>query len=187
MLDKFVRIGMEVTYRGLKNTVTRKAGNGSYMLSIGDSFTYAFPDEFEPFPLPSTHARRTEEYNKAMAQLNEISVQVKQKETSESDKHNDKNHPTLLIPKKRPISDFVPLAEGKINETKAPKHYDNTNGSLYLFSEHHELNAYEFDALKRLIRCRRKGEFIEDIKKTIHVLELYLKEQGHLYENLKTK
>lgn len=147
MQQKYVRIGMEVNYRGAKHNVSRKADNGSYMLSIGDSFTYAFADEFEPYPLPSTHARRTEEYNKAMAQLNEISVQL------------------------------------KTSEIKTPKHYDNTDGSLYLFADKHKLNSYEFDILKRLVRCRKKGEFISDIKKTIHVLELYLKEQSHLYEN----
>lgn len=57
-----------------------------------------------------------------------------------------------------------------------PKHYNNDNGSLYLFAEQQGLNSWEFDALKRLVRCRRKGEFESDIKKTIAVLELYLKE-----------
>ena len=55
-------------------------------------------------------------------------------------------------------------------------HYDNTNGSLYLFANQHELNAYEFDAIKRLVRCRKKGQFREDLEKTIRVIELYLKE-----------
>lgn len=55
-------------------------------------------------------------------------------------------------------------------------HYDNTNGSLYLFAHQHGLNAWEFDICKRVVRCRKKGEFESDIKKTIAVLELYLKE-----------
>ena len=59
---------------------------------------------------------------------------------------------------------------------EAPKHYDNTNGSLYLFAEQHNLNAWEFDCIKRIVRSRKKGNFIEDINKTIHVLELYKKE-----------
>ena len=55
-------------------------------------------------------------------------------------------------------------------------HYDNSNGSLYLFAEQHNLNSYEFDCIKRLVRCRKKGYFHEDLAKTIRVIELYLKE-----------
>jgi len=55
-------------------------------------------------------------------------------------------------------------------------HYNNTNGSIYLFANEHELNAYEFDILKRIVRCRKKGQFREDLEKTIRVIELYLKE-----------
>jgi len=57
-----------------------------------------------------------------------------------------------------------------------PKHYNNEKGSLYKFAEDHGLNAWEFDAIKRIVRCRKKGNFIEDIDKTIFVLELYKKE-----------
>ena len=57
-----------------------------------------------------------------------------------------------------------------------PDHYDNTNGSLYKFAEDHKMNAWEFDAIKRIVRCRKKGNFIEDIDKTIAVLELYKNE-----------
>ena len=47
-------------------------------------------------------------------------------------------------------------------EIEAPKHYDNSKGSLYLFAEQHNLNAWEFDAIKRIVRSRKKGNFIED-------------------------
>jgi hypothetical protein len=57
-----------------------------------------------------------------------------------------------------------------------PDHYNNSNGSLYKFAEQHKLNAWEFDAIKRIVRCRKKGAFKEDIQKTIKVLELYLEE-----------
>ena len=57
-----------------------------------------------------------------------------------------------------------------------PKHYNNENGSLYKFAEDHGLNAWEFDVIKRIVRCRKKGNFLEDIDKTIFVLELYKKE-----------
>jgi hypothetical protein len=62
-------------------------------------------------------------------------------------------------------------------------HYNNDNGSLYLFAQQHGLNAYEFEVIKRIVRCRKKGEFISDIEKTKRVLDLYLKEQGHNYKD----
>ncbi len=59
---------------------------------------------------------------------------------------------------------------------KKPEHYNNEKGSLYKFAEDHNLNAWEFDAIKRIVRSRKKGNFLEDIDKTIFVLELYKKE-----------
>lgn len=60
--------------------------------------------------------------------------------------------------------------------SETPKYYDNTKGSLYLFAEHHGLNAWEFDIIKRVVRCRKKGNFEEDLNKTKEVINLYLKE-----------
>ena len=65
---------------------------------------------------------------------------------------------------------------------ETPSHYDNSNGSLYLFAEQHKLNAWEFEVIKRIVRCRKKGEFLSDIEKTIKVLELYRDEQGEKYK-----
>jgi hypothetical protein len=59
-----------------------------------------------------------------------------------------------------------------------PKHYDNTNGSLYKFCEDHDLNTYEFDIIKRVMRCRKKGTFLEDLEKTKFLIDLYIKEQS---------
>ncbi len=59
---------------------------------------------------------------------------------------------------------------------KKPLHYDNSNGSLYQFSEQQNLNSYEFDICKRIIRCRKKGNFKEDLEKTKFLIDLYLKE-----------
>lgn len=56
------------------------------------------------------------------------------------------------------------------------EHYNNENGSLYLFSQQHGLNAWEFDILKRVVRCRKKGQFKEDLEKTKRVIDLYLSE-----------
>jgi hypothetical protein len=55
-------------------------------------------------------------------------------------------------------------------------HYENKNGSLYKFAEDHGLNAYEFDIIKRITRCRKKGQFKEDLEKTKRVIDLYLEE-----------
>jgi hypothetical protein len=56
------------------------------------------------------------------------------------------------------------------------KHYNNDNGSLYKFAEDHGLNSYEFDIIKRVTRCRNKGQWREDLEKTKRVIDLYLKE-----------
>lgn len=66
--------------------------------------------------------------------------------------------------------------EVNTNDLTAPKHYDNTNGSLYKFSEEKQLNSWEFDIVKRVIRCRKKGNFKEDLEKTKFLIDLYLKE-----------
>jgi hypothetical protein len=64
----------------------------------------------------------------------------------------------------------------KLELTKEPKHYDNSNGSLYKFCEEQGLNTYEFDIIKRVMRCRKKGMFIEDLEKTKFLIDLYIKE-----------
>lgn len=61
-------------------------------------------------------------------------------------------------------------------ENKNPEYYNNEKGSLYKFAEDHNLNAYEFDILKRIIRCRKKGQFKDDLEKTKFLIDLYLKE-----------
>jgi hypothetical protein len=64
-----------------------------------------------------------------------------------------------------------------LNVKEEPKHYDNTNGSLYQFCDNQELNTYEFDIIKRVMRCRKKGNFLEDLEKTKFLIDLYIKEQ----------
>jgi hypothetical protein len=56
------------------------------------------------------------------------------------------------------------------------KHYDNSKGSLYQFAEDHNLNSWEFDCVKRLVRCRKKGNFLEDLEKTKFLIDLYISE-----------
>ena len=57
-----------------------------------------------------------------------------------------------------------------------PAHYDNSNGSIYKFCNDQKLNSYEFDLIKRIVRCRKKGSFIEDLQKTKDLIDLYMKE-----------
>ena len=63
-----------------------------------------------------------------------------------------------------------------ILSTNTPAHYDNSNGSLYKFCEEQKLNSYEFDLIKRIMRCRKKGQFEADLKSTKVLIDLYLKE-----------
>ena len=69
---------------------------------------------------------------------------------------------------------FEPIDKQKEFET--PKHYDNSKGSIYQFCENQNLNSYEFDIIKRVVRSRKKGNFKEDLEKTKHLIDLYLKE-----------
>ena len=61
-------------------------------------------------------------------------------------------------------------------EIQTPNHYDNSKGSIYQFCENQNLNSYEFDIIKRVVRSRKKGNFKEDLEKTKHLIDLYLSE-----------
>ncbi len=61
----------------------------------------------------------------------------------------------------------------------APKHYDNTNGSLYKIATERGWNPYLFDIVKRLERSEKKGEFESDLNKSKHVIDLWLKETNN--------
>ncbi len=69
----------------------------------------------------------------------------------------------------------TPIVEIKNNIVDL-SHYDNENGSLYKFCEDKGLNSYEFDIIKRVMRCRKKGQFKEDLEKTKFLIDLYLQE-----------
>jgi hypothetical protein len=64
------------------------------------------------------------------------------------------------------------------------KHYQGNNGSLYKFAEEWKLNAYEFDIIKRIVRCRHKGKFEQDLQKTKDTIDIYLREQQQHYLDL---
>jgi len=62
-------------------------------------------------------------------------------------------------------------------------HYKGKD-SLYKFAEEWQLNSYEFDIVKRIVRCRHKGNFTEDLKKTRDLINIYLAEQQDVYETV---
>ena len=76
------------------------------------------------------------------------------------------------------FGDFFQFKINKTHDDINDTHYDNSNGSLYKFASDHKLNAWEFDIIKRVVRCRNKGQFTSDLEKTKRVIDLYLKEHG---------
>lgn len=69
----------------------------------------------------------------------------------------------------------------KESETTNVKPYYKGRNSLYQFAEEHELNSYEFDTIKRVTRCRHKGNWLEDLEKTKEVIDIYIKECKERY------
>ena len=65
------------------------------------------------------------------------------------------------------------LIEDEIN---TPKHYNNTKGTLYKVATERGWNSYLFDIVKRLERADKKGEFKQDLEKSINVIKLWLNE-----------
>lgn len=58
------------------------------------------------------------------------------------------------------------------------------NDSLYKFAEDWQLNSYEFDIIKRIVRCRHKGTFAEDLKKSKDLIDIYITEQLENHESV---
>ena len=55
--------------------------------------------------------------------------------------------------------------------------------TIYKVAEDFGLNSYEFDILKRIIRCRHKGTWLQDLQKTKDTIDLYIKEQQEKFGN----
>jgi hypothetical protein len=79
-----------------------------------------------------------------------------------------------------PFKDFLEtnnlMQRAEISKENTPAYYDNSKGSIYQFADQQNLNSYEFDIIKRVIRSRKKGNFKEDLEKTKVLIDLYLKE-----------
>lgn len=91
----------------------------------------------------------------------------------------DKSLYAMVWQKKKGYAEIISYKEEPIGiseQLETPNHYDNSKGSLYQFCENQQLNSYEFDIIKRVMRCRKKGSFKEDLEKTKFLIDLYLKE-----------
>jgi len=62
--------------------------------------------------------------------------------------------------------------------------YYKGKDSLYKFADDWGLNSYEFDIIKRIVRCRHKGTFDQDLSKTKDLIDIYLKEKSAQYLEL---
>ena len=72
--------------------------------------------------------------------------------------------------------EFMGLSETADTKLSPQPHYDNSSGSLFSLAEQLQLNHWEFDILKRLVRCRKKGQFKEDLQKIKDTCDIYLQE-----------
>ena len=66
------------------------------------------------------------------------------------------------------------------NNIHTQSHYKGKD-SLYKFAEDWGLNNYEFDIIKRIVRCRHKGSFNQDLAKSKDLIDIYIQEQVHNY------
>jgi len=66
-----------------------------------------------------------------------------------------------------------------VSEFCVAPHYDEASGSLYQFARHQKLNVWEFDLVKRIVRCRKKGSFKKDLEKTKLLIDLYVEDYGN--------
>ena len=69
------------------------------------------------------------------------------------------------------------LSTADVPIKEVPEHYSNEKGSLYKIGLERGWNPYQFDAIKRIDRAYKKGQFNEDIEKTQLVLKLMLNNQ----------
>lgn len=83
----------------------------------------------------------------------------------------------LAIEKERRDRIVAQNGNDGLHYDESPEHYNNELGSLYKIGLERGWNPYQFDAIKRIDRAYKKGQFNEDIEKTHLVLELMKKGQ----------
>jgi hypothetical protein len=74
------------------------------------------------------------------------------------------------------LDEAIAEYEVKDSEIVTPKHYNNDKGTLYKVAEERGWSSYLFDIVKRLERSEKKGEFNQDLEKSIAVIQLWKKE-----------
>lgn len=79
---------------------------------------------------------------------------------------------------------WPPEEESKSINTKD---YYKGKDSLYKFGYEWQLNSWEQDIIKRVVRCRHKGTWEEDLLKTIDVIKIYLQEYKQLKQEENVK
>ncbi len=69
-----------------------------------------------------------------------------------------------------------------IEDYNTQRHYKGST-TIYKVAEDFQLNSYEFDIIKRILRCRHKGNWLQDLQKTKDTIDLYIKEQRDKFGN----
>jgi hypothetical protein len=69
------------------------------------------------------------------------------------------------------------------SDVNTQKHYKGST-SIYNVAEDFDLNSYEFDIIKRILRCRHKGSWLQDLQKTKDTIDIYIKEQQDKFGKL---
>ncbi len=69
-----------------------------------------------------------------------------------------------------------------IEDYNTQRHYIGST-TIYKVADDFKLNSYEFDIIKRILRCRHKGKWLQDLEKTKDTIDLYIKEQSEKFGN----
>ena len=116
---------------------------------------------YEKFMELFANKEKSEEFNNLVEVLNEELTEEAYKETEYEVKYIAEK------PKQYQIG---------IDTFNPQPHYNNENGSLYKIATDLGLNHWEFDIFKRLVRCRKKNQFKEDLQKIKDTIDIYLNE-----------
>ena len=65
-----------------------------------------------------------------------------------------------------------------------PYYKTKSGRSLYEIADDLGLNSYEFDIMKRVFRCRHKGNFLQDLEKTKGLIDIYITEQTEVQDDM---
>jgi hypothetical protein len=87
-----------------------------------------------------------------------------------------------MIKAKTPESfEFLSDERQPVENYNTQRHYIGST-TIYKVAEDFQLNSYEFDIIKRILRCRHKGNWLQDLEKTKDTIDLYIKEQSYKFK-----